>query len=497
MKASTLGKAVTVSLGVIALFMFGCAGTQNSFSARGVAPKVVLRADSIAARLFVARKLEREAEILNQKGVRHYQACDSILALLRKETKESKPQTAPAVAADSLRPPGNAVAGTPRAASPVNVRLRQLEIQSKYNLLQARDFLEKSLRLNPLQLRAKHFLALTYKIFAERFPRTMPLDEAMKIWTDLAAVEPGEYFHFYNLGACQYALRQWEQAWHNFKRTEEVLLASTEVSDKRLWNPALLPHATLDSLILFEAIYYQGQCAIKRFDDKQALANLERAKILAKTSAEVGRIEDEIRWIKWDGGNILASVYRDSAFTLVTQGRHAEAAKIYEKLYEEILKTKRAKDEIVWDYAGLEYHHLHRKVAAIRRMDGALKDIPKDEEGAPLDTTYNLSFNNYGAMCYNFGIDTLKVDRRLAYDYFERAAAIKWKKRGLSYLQMAELSQSNADLSIRNGENAMALVHQLDNEQVKKLYRLLIDSYRRKNQMDKARPYFEKLRAMK
>jgi hypothetical protein len=88
------------------------------------------------------------------------------------------------------------------------------------------------------------------------------------------------------------------------------------------------------------------------------------------------------------------------------------------------------------------------------------------------------------------------VNRRVAYDYFARAAAIKWKDRGKSYLQMAELSHSNAELSIRDGENALALSGQLTSEQLKKLYRLLIDSYRSKNEMDKARVYFDKLRTM-
>jgi pentatricopeptide repeat protein len=378
-----------------------------------------------------------------------------------------------------------------------NLRQRQLEIQASYHLQEARRHLEKSLRLNPFQLRTKHFLAASYKLLAERFPRSMSLDQPARLWTELARVEPGEYLHFYNLGECNYAQRQWQAAWQNFKQAEEILLASTEVNDRRLWNPQLLPSATLDSLTLFYAIYYQGQCAIRSFDDKQALFNLERAKNFVNTPSILASIAEDIRWIKWDQGNILASVYRDSAYTLAAQGRYAEAVQIHEKLLNEIVKTKRARDEIIWDYAEIEYQQLHRKGSAITRLDEALKTIAKDADGAPLDTTYNQDFANYGVMCYNLGIDTLRVDRRVAYDYFARAAAIKWKDRGKSYLQMAELSQSNADLSIRDGENALALAEQLNTEQLKKLYRLLIDSYRRRNEMDKARTYFEKLRSMR
>ncbi|MGH7496823.1 MAG: hypothetical protein ACREOO_31125 [bacterium] len=492
MKALTLGRIIPfLYSGGMGLWVLGCAGPKMSSSARGVSTAVLARADSIAARMFVARKQERQAETLGQQGLRHFQACDSLLALLKKETKQQLPPEL-----DTLHTNGATTAPPEHATSADNVRQRQLEIQFSYHLQEARQNLEKSLRLNPFQLRTKHFLAASYKQLAERFPRSMSYEQPARLWTELARVEPGEYLHFYNLGECNYAQHQWEEAWRNFKQSEEILLASTEVNDRRLWNPQLLPAATLDSLTLFYAIYYQGQCAIKRFDDKQALFNLERAKNFVNTPVILASIAEDIRWIKWDEGNILASVYRDSAYALTAQGRYADAVQVHQKLLNEILKTKRARDEIIWDYAEIEYHQLHRKEPAIARLDAALKTIAKDAEGAPLDTTYNQDFSNYGVMCYNLGIDTLRVNRRVAYDYFARASAIKWKDRGKSYLQMAELSHSNADLSIRDGEHALALADQLNTEQLRKLYRLLIDSYRRRNQMDKAKAYFDKLRSM-
>ncbi len=494
MKAFNFERVVPLSWAVMAFFAFGCAGSKGSSNARGVSTKVLARADSVAARMFVAKKQEHQAEVLSQQGLQHFRTCDSLLVLLRREGKQALSPTADSAHQNEA---AHATASNGQSSTTHNVRQRQLEIQASYHLQEARQHLEKSLRLNPFQLRTKHFLAATYKLLAERFPSAMSFDQPAQIWAELARQEPGEYHHFYNLGECQYAQRQWEEAWKNFKKTEEILLASTEVNDRRLWNPQLLPEATLDSLTLFRAIYYQGQCAIKSFDDKQALSNLERARNFVNSPTILASIAEDIRWIKWDAGNILASVYRDSAAALVAQGRYTDTVQLYEKMLNETLKTKRARDEIIWDYADIEYQQLHRKESAVARLDEALQRIPKDAEGAPLDTTYIQDFANYGAMCYNLGIDTLRVDRRVAYEYFARAAAINWKERGKSYLQMAELSHSNADLSIRDGENALALSYQLNSEQLKKLYRLLIDSYRRKNQMDKAKFYFDTLRAVK
>jgi tetratricopeptide (TPR) repeat protein len=187
---------------------------------------------------------------------------------------------------------------------------------------------------------------------------------------------------------------------------------------------------------------------------------------------------------------------RDSAAELASQEKFVEADKIYSALINKILRTKRAKDDIAWDYASIEYYRLNRRASAIARLDDVMKTIQKDEIDAPVDTSYRNYFENYGAMCHNLGVDTMRVDRRLAYGYFERATAIYWSGRGKSYAFMAELTQSNADLAIKNGENALKFRDQLTAEQLKNVYKFLVDGYRSKRQMDKARDYFEKLKAM-
>jgi hypothetical protein len=61
---------------------------------------------------------------------------------------------------------------------------------------------------------------------------------------------------------------------------------------------------------------------------------------------------------------------------------------------------------------------------------------------------------------------------------------------------MADLTQANAELSIKNGENALKFSHQMTAEQLKNVYKFLVAGYRNKRQMAKAREYFEKLKAM-
>jgi hypothetical protein len=485
--------------------VMGCAGGVGSFRGMsaikvppGVSPIVAARADSIAAGLFVPLERERKAQELAAQGIRNYNTSDSLWAIL-----DAAKEAAKSVGSeDSVAAMKQAVTGALKLQEGLKdlqsfdrTQEQRLVIQASYNLKEAQKHLEKSIQLNPFNARVQNYLALTYKLLAQKFPEET-FDKALHIWGTLARLEPGEYLHFYNLGSTYYASQNWTKALENFKQAEELLLASAEINRERLQNPALPVEATLDTTNLLYSVYYQAQSAIKLFDDGQALHHLQRARNLTHSQQVLDNLGTYIAWINWDDGNILGAVMRDSAAALANRGQFVEAGKIYEDLINKLLKTKRTKDEMSWTYAGIEYQRLNRKASAVSRLYEVIQTIPKDATGAPSDSTYQNYFNLYGAMCHNLGIDTLRSDRKLAYTYFSQAAEISWYGRGKSYLAMAELSSSNPEMSVPSGEKAVALSQQLDPEELVKLYKLLVDGHRRLRQMDKAKFYFEKLKAM-
>jgi tetratricopeptide (TPR) repeat protein len=323
----------------------------------------------------------------------------------------------------------------------------------------------------------------------------MSYEKSLRIWGALARMEPGEAGHYYNLGSALAAARRWTEALDNFKKCEEVLLASAEVNPQRLANPSLPVEATMDTTMLFLAAYYQAQAAIKLFDDKTALESLNRAKKITHVPQNLDAVESTIKWINWDDGNILGAVMRDSANALANQGKLVEAGKIFEDLIIRTLKTQRTKDEVSWTYATIEFTTLNRKASAVARLYEVVRGIPKDADGAPIDTTYKTYFDAYGTMCHNLGTDTLRSDRKLAYTYFSQSAEINWKGRGKSYLSMTELTRGNPELMVANGEKAVALAAQLTPDELQSLYKLLVDGYRRLRQPEKARFYFDKVRS--
>jgi tetratricopeptide (TPR) repeat protein len=302
-------------------------------------------------------------------------------------------------------------------------------------------------------------------------------------------------------------MEEWSRAFENFQRTEEILLASVEVSPMRVNDPGKPVSAALDSTTLFYAVWYQGQCASRLLNAEQALHHLKRAWNLTPTKANRSAIESTIAWINWDDGNIRASVMLDTATALVNradrlaaQGNTAEAKKHYKNATEvqeemlSIIKTTHARHETEWTLAYIEYTHLSKQAAAVNRLLTLVESMPKNDQGAPLDTSYRNYFDTYGTMCHNLGVDKLESDRRLAYTYFLQATTIHWQGRAKSFLSLAELSNSNPKQMVEYGEKALALSEQLATDELIRLHKFLVDGYRRLREVNKARQYFEKLR---
>lgn len=473
--------------------LMSCGGAARSGKVPlGVSPRIAARADSIAARLFVSTERERKANAHRKEGIRNYLVSDSLWAQLDARKRE-------AAAHDSIarqtsiphKAEANGSSQTP--ATPVDAKT---QIRATFNLMEARRNLRKSLHYHAFNPQAKHYLALTYKLLAERFPHAGSFVKAAEQWEELSRLEPGEYLHCYNLGATYFEMRDWALALQRYARAETLMLAAAEVSPARLENPDLAPAAAIDSTRLFFTVYYQGQSAIKLEMATAALRHLERARTLTGNSLILNNISQDIKWINWDGGNIRASLMRDSANAQIARGKYLEVCKLYEEMLSGVLRTKRAQDYIIWDYATIEYARLKRRVSAIARLDEAMQSIARDETGAPLDSTYRTAFDSYGAMCYYLGKDTASVNRRVGYNYLERAARIACKDRGRIYIEMAELSKSNPEISVQNAERALELVQAFDNYELKRLYDLLVEGYRHKNLPVKAREFFEKRKAL-
>lgn len=493
----------------------GCAGTQSGFWPKGSVPpgvsrEVSTRADSLAEHLFVPLKNEKEALQSSREGQRHYALSDSLWTVWDAlQHRSTQPATPPAIdSTTTSAPSSSAVTKTKTASSngTAAVSISKIRIDAINNLRLAREKLELSLKTDPFKPITQHYLGLTYRLFGQRFPHEVAPERAADMWSKLVQLEPGEYEHALNLGNVYFATGQWEKALANFQHAENILRNSADVSRARVDNPKLPEVEWINREHLFASVYYQAQSIIKKViaekrkgkeeEADSALAYLAEANTLTADEKWHHLIAADVKYITWDGNNIWASALRDSAGALANRGEFSQAANIYDQLLNQILETPRAKNDVKWDYANIEYIRLKRRVSAITRLGEVIAGIEKDALGAPKDTTYNRMFDDYGAMCYFVGLDTIKVNRKVAYEYFERAAALLWKEQAKCFLRMAELSKANIDLSLQHAEKAAPHEESFNREEKKILYDLLAQGYRRKGNNDKARQYFAKFREL-
>lgn len=496
-------------------WLMGCAGTQSGFWPKGSVPpgisrQVASRVDSLAEHLFVPLKNEKQAQQFSREGQQSYAKSDSLWPVWDAlQPKRAKPEAQAKIDSTAKAATPAVVAPQPQTESrngAASTSSSKIRIDAIFNLKQAREKLELSFRLDPFKPITQHYLGLTYRLFSERFPHEVAPERAADMWRRLALLEPGEYEHALNLSNVYFATGQWTKALTNFQLAENILRVSAEVSRARVDNPALAESAWINREHLFASVYYQAQCIIKRVISEKrkgeeaeadsALAYLAKARAMTEDEKWHRFIAADVKYITWDKNNIWGSALRDSAGHLAERGEFTQAANIYDQLLNQILETPRARNDAKWDYAMIEYTRLKRRASAINRLGEVIAEIPKDAAGAPQDTTYNKMFDDYGAMCFYVGLDTMRVNRKVAYEYFERAVAFLWKEQGKCFLRMAELTKANIDLSLQHAEKAVAHEPSFNRDEKKLLYDLLAQAYRRKGSGEKARFYFAKFREL-
>ncbi|MDZ7261630.1 MAG: hypothetical protein ONB05_05940, partial [candidate division KSB1 bacterium] len=365
-------------------------------------------------------------------------------------------------------------------------------------LMEAQKAFENSLKLNPFDMDTKSWLAKVYNNIAYRFEDIQKYEDAIVVLKDLIRVNKGEPELYYRLGINYWWLNRWPEAYENFKKAEEMLKATAFLNTSTTYFPdsvtfvKSLDTVPIDTMALFRYIYYQADTEAKMYQADKALASLKRALAIAPSTKDKERIADYLDWILWDDGNIPASEKRDYLLNLENQKEYEKAATGYRDLLKD-LKTERTRDEIDWRISLLEFGYLNKKEDGIERLRKVIKKAAKDENGAPIDSTYRRYFADYGIMCHNMGVENLrKKQTKLAYIYFSQAVTIDCPNRGKSYLELAKLSINNPKELIHKCYQALDERNNLAKEEKIQAYELLVEGYKKDGNIEKAKEYFVK-----
>jgi len=491
-----------LKLSLIGCLIFSaCAGNYKTAAKKkptrllvpaGVDSSVAAAADSVADNLFVSIDREQRAETHKRLGKRSTVQSDTLWKYLASELepsfKVSQNDSMQAIqafnaGAKNLQELAQLEQGPEKNSSPGFFKIRMQSL-----LEEASKNFERALVLNPFDLETKSWLARVYQSLAVRFLDDDNHKMAIKILENLTRLEKGEHALFARLAESYYALEDWEPANYHFAEAEAVLrntvgLDFSSASD--------VENAALDSSALFYYVYYQGDTEIKMHQSERGILSLKRALTYASSEKEKADIQSYLDWINWDDGNVQAVEMRDKYLALQEQGKYREAAAGFLKLTPQ-LRTRRAIDETVWRLAVLEFQYLDRKNEGIDRLKHVVHLAPKDQHGAPGDTTYKKYFNSYGIMCHNLGLENFNKNRKFAFTYFQQAVAIDWESRAKSYLEMAKLSRNNPKVVMENCRQALLAAEQLDRNEQLQAYQLMVEALKRSGQFDQARAYYTK-----
>ena len=298
---------------------------------------------------------------------------------------------------------------------------------------------------------------------------------------------------FSDLGAIYWDLAQWQNAYDNYEFAKNVLIKRAIFG---LPNPVKyfdrLEEVPVDTNRLVGYLYRQAQSKIKLYEAQPALSLLREAIDLTPLTKNKEAYESIVEWINWDDGNIRAVEIRDRADSLWhVKERHKQAKDTYVALLSE-LWTKRTKHQIGWNISTLDFHHLNNKDEGIARMMGIIKESETDSlTGAPVDSAYKKYFDAYGVMCFLQGSQYISENLNYAYIYFNQAANVPYNGRAKAFLQLADMTKSDAAETIRFCEKSMNYMDQLDEQSQNVLYQLLYSSYRKMGDFEKSKKWYD------
>ncbi|MDZ7266877.1 MAG: hypothetical protein ONB48_06130 [candidate division KSB1 bacterium] len=483
-----------------ALLLTACAGSRSAKPGRGAAlpvpagvdSSVAVAADSTAKALFVEYPRQQQARQIADSSVAKVEKSNRLWEILRGRIDSLVVDSAAAINRfnEAGRELQRAVALDKKAAGePAPEQIRRQALQA---LEAARAGFELSLQLNPFDATTRLWLARTYQLLARRFLDERNHRKAAEVLESLVRVQKDQHGLYARLADCYFALQEYPAALENFREAERVL-AATAVFGVPPHEPLTERNiaAATDSSQRFLYLYYQGECYIKMRQADSALAVLARAVIYAQTPQNREAALANVRWINWDDGNIAAAEARDTLLGLVDQQKYAEAAAGMARLLP-TLKTSRARQEMTWRLATLEFNHLKQSDKALLAMQAVVKETKTNT-----DSMAQKFRDTYGAMCFNQGQKMLAARKfSTALAYFQQAAEIDWNFRAKSYLELARLATNDPKRAEEFARLALATANQLDPREEITAYELLTQALKRQGKFDEARRQFEKYREL-
>ncbi len=452
---------------------------SENFFLPGLDSSVVKSAVQFSDRLIVDYKRRELADRLYQKGMNSFRTVESLWSYIHNEKKEDSSFIQ---IYENWLQMHDASLQSSRLIEEIkpdkldHVCLAVLDSAYK-EISQAKSY-------NPFDLEIRSLLIKIYLKQGEISRDKVYFTRSIEELKNFLLVDKSNPYIYEKLGECFYALNEWENSYRFFHDAEKIL----KIVSKFKYEADPIEAAPFDTIRWIYYLRRQGEAKARLYDSESAIHFLTQAKELSKSNKTKQELQDILNWIDWDGGNIRAAEIRDEILKIENSNDYKKARAEYLELAK-ILRTLRAKNEINWKIASIEYNILGRKKEALRRLFQVVQTIRNSNQISPLNVVY---LKDYAAMCYSIGMEYFnKNNYRLAYIFLNQASQIDWNHKGECYFQLAILTRENPTETIRNCNNALNHADQLSKTKINAIYEMLAVSYKRKGEFNIADRYFQ------
>lgn len=524
----------------------------------GINPEVYKIAKVKADSLIPSKESETEADALVRRGKIDLEVSESLwraVEIYRKRAASDTIQKPAAPETEDIEVSSDDVTVVYLKKDTVKTKLKPVEkdtLSESLILMMARQYMDNAMQMflkakeiNRFNLQTIQEIANLYAENAKRFQDSTSSMESIRQYEYVARYQKGYHILFSRLGANYEAINDWPNAYSNYREALRVFLATANLN--------FSPDATTareDSLkslsVLTDYWIDKARAETKLLLADSAVVSWLNALNISQVPAEIEFIQTNLRNIMWDSLNIRAYVLRDSVDELENQDKIIEARLGYLNLFK-ILRTRKAKDEISYRLARMEFNAkekdaasrsqkkqaIQRIVEIVNRMDADKKTMNQfeapvnfhvlhtlsldssgkrfvyhnhfetnhDTLGSPtggkmqLDSTYKLIFAAAGEMCFDYGQELMGSGE---YDdgkfYLQRSSMIDWPGAYKPLLHLARFHSIRADtrVALKNCYEILRVHNYMKPDEIKMYLNFLVNLFRKPvvNRQDAARQIY-------